>query len=84
MLKIQTAGMTGVSDYDNRTVVIEVTGMCCNEISRTSNYKIKVPYSSMSQAMQNIMGMGGKVKNVSVEGSSSSASSPAAEAEAEE
>lgn len=79
MLKIQKAGITGVSDYDNRSVVIEVTGMCCQEISRTSNYKMKVPYSSMSQVMQNIMRMGGKVKNVSVEGASSSGSSPAAE-----
>ncbi|MGK7904607.1 MAG: phycobilisome linker polypeptide [Hormoscilla sp.] len=79
MLRIQTVGMTGVSSYDNRSVVIEVTGMCCNEISKTSNYKIKVPYSSMSQVMQNIMGMGGKVKNVSVEEASLSPSSPAAE-----
>ncbi|MBO9999169.1 MAG: rod-capping linker protein [Cyanobacteria bacterium SID2] len=50
----------------DRTVVIEVTGLCRQNVARTSNYSVKVPFSSMSEVMQNISRMGGKVASVRV------------------
>lgn len=81
MSGMTTTGATGVSDYNTRTVKIEVTGLCRQEIMRTSNYTVLIPYSRMFQVMQGITSIGGKVKSVSMEGSSSSAeaSSPAEE-----
>jgi len=61
-----TTGDTNISDYGSRTVEIEVTGLCRQDVIRTSNYKVKVPYSRMSQTMQNINRMGGKVAKVSL------------------
>jgi phycocyanin-associated, rod len=61
-----TTGDTNVSSYSSRTVEIEVTGVCHQDIMRTSNYKVKVPYSRMSQTMQRINRMGGKVAKVSL------------------
>ncbi len=61
-----TTGDTNISGYGNRTIAIEVTGMCHQDVMRNSNYTIKVPYSRMSQTIQNISRMGGKVANVSL------------------
>jgi phycocyanin-associated, rod len=61
-----TTGDTNISDYGSRTVEIEVTGVCRQDVMRTSNYKVRVPYSRMSQTMQNINRMGGKVAKVSL------------------
>lgn len=61
-----TTGNTNVSTYGSRTVAIEVTGVCRQEVMRTSNYTVKVPYSRMSQTIQNINRMGGKVANISL------------------
>ena len=65
------AGMASVSsavisDYNNRTVAIEVTAVCRQEVMRTSNWTIKVPYSRMAQTIQKITRMGGKVAGVSL------------------
>jgi CpcD/allophycocyanin linker domain len=57
--------MAGMLTGD-RMVRLEVAGMCQQQISRTSNYAVTVPYSSMSQAMQNIQRRGGKVIGVHV------------------
>ncbi|MDJ0594739.1 MAG: phycobilisome linker polypeptide [Pleurocapsa sp. MO_226.B13] len=61
-----TVGDTNISGYGSRTVAIEVTGVCRQDVMRTSNYTIKVPYSRMTQTIQNINRMGGKVVNVSL------------------
>ena len=50
----------------DRTVRLEVAGMCQQNISHTSNYTITVPYNSMSSTMQSISRMGGKVVGVQV------------------
>lgn len=63
-----TTGNTSISGYDSRTVAIEVTGVRRQDVMRTSNYTIKVPYSRMSQTIQNISRMGGKVASVSLGG----------------
>ena len=61
-----TTGDTSISGYGSRTVTIEVTGVRRQDVMRTSNYSIKVPYSRMSQTIQNISRMGGKVASVSL------------------
>ncbi len=61
-----TTGNAGVSSYASRTVKIEVTGVCHQDITRTSNYTVKVPYNRMSQTIQNINRIGGKVSGVSL------------------
>ena len=63
-----TTGDTNVSTYSSRTIAIEVTGLCRQDVMPTSNYKIKVPYSRMSQTIQNINRMGGKIASISLEG----------------
>jgi len=74
-----TIGDTSISGYGSRTVAIEVTGVCHQDVMKTSNYTVKVPYSRMSQTIQNINRMGGKVANVSV-GATSTIATAAAEA----
>ncbi|MEO0800706.1 MAG: phycobilisome linker polypeptide [Cyanobacteria bacterium J06642_2] len=61
-----TIGTLGTSSYGTRTVEIEVTGVCQQDVAKTSTYTVKVPYSRMSQAMQSINRMGGKVAGVTV------------------
>ncbi|MDJ0573142.1 MAG: phycobilisome linker polypeptide [Pleurocapsa sp. MO_192.B19] len=61
-----TTGDISVSGYGSRTFSIEVTGVCRQDVMRTSNYTVKVPYSRMSQTIQNINRMGGKVASVSL------------------
>ncbi|MBE9029740.1 rod-capping linker protein [filamentous cyanobacterium LEGE 11480] len=57
--------MTGMLTGD-RAVLLEVSGMCQQHISHTSNYTITVPYSSLSSTIQNIGRMGGRVVGVKV------------------
>ncbi len=61
-----TTGDTNISTYGSRTIAIEVTGVCRQDVMRTSNYTVKVPYSRMSQAIQNINRLGGKVAGISL------------------
>ncbi|WP_246141698.1 phycobilisome linker polypeptide [Hyella patelloides] len=63
---MSTTGATSLSNYQSRTVVIEVTGVCRQDVMKTSNYTVKVPYGRMSQTMQSINPMGGKVVNVTI------------------
>ena len=63
-----TTGDTNISGYGSRTVSIEVTGIRRQDVMRTSNYTVKVPYSRMSETIKNISRMGGKVASVSLEG----------------
>ncbi len=66
MSGMTTTGTIGVTNYGSRTVVIEVTGVCRQDVMKTSNYTVKVPYSRMAQTIQGIARMGGKVANVSL------------------
>lgn len=70
-----TIGDTSISGYNSRTIAIEVTGVCRQDIMRSSNYTVKVPYSRMSQTIQSINRMGGKVASVSLEAVSSAQAS---------
>jgi hypothetical protein len=63
-----TTGDTNISEYGSRTVAIKVTGVCRQSVARTSNYTVKVPYNRMSQTIQNITRMGGKIASVSLGG----------------
>ncbi|MDJ0617467.1 MAG: phycobilisome linker polypeptide [Calothrix sp. MO_192.B10] len=67
MAGMTTTGLPKLSDYSDRNVVIEVTGLCRQDVMKTSNYQVKVPFSRMSQTMQTIHRMGGKVSSVSVD-----------------
>ncbi len=66
MSGMTTTGDVNVSNYGSRTIMIEVTGVCRQDISRRSNYSLKIPYSRMSQTMQSINRMGGKVSKITV------------------
>jgi phycocyanin-associated, rod len=61
-----TTGSTNLSNYSARTLSLEVTGVCRQDVSRTSSYTIKVPYNRLSQTMQSIQRMGGKVNQVNL------------------
>lgn len=58
-----TTGTPDLSDYNNRTVIIEVTG-ALGDLVRNSNYTLKVPYNRMSEKMQQISRMGGKIASI--------------------
>ncbi len=60
-----TTGTPDLSDYNNRTVIIEVTG-ALGDLVRKSNYTLKVPYNRMSEKMQQISRMGGKIASIRV------------------
>jgi CpcD/allophycocyanin linker domain len=49
----------------DRPVVIEVGGVC-QGMTHQSNYRIKVPYSNLSNAMQSVTRRGGKILNVTI------------------
>ena len=76
-----TTADTSVSSYGNRTIAIEVTGVSRQDIMRTSNYTLKVPYSRMSQTIKSITRMGGKVAGVSLGDGVEAASAPKVEAQ---
>lgn len=59
---------SGVSSYSSRRVSIMITGVCQQDVMKTSNDEIKVPFNQMSQVMQSSNRMGGKVSFVSVAG----------------
>lgn len=80
-----TTGNTNLSTYGSRTIAIEVTGVCRQDVMRTSNYTVKVPYSRMSQTIQGINRMGGKVAGISLGNTEAvPAAAPAAQIETEE
>lgn len=61
--QVTTTGAMSMSSYDNRIVVIEVTGIY-NNLASKSNRTFKVPYSRLSQERQRLMRMGGKIVSV--------------------
>jgi hypothetical protein len=73
--------MAGMLTGD-RSVRIEVSGLCQQPTSKRSNYTVTVPYQSMSKTIQNISRMGGKVVGVQV-GDSKASPGTATEAQPE-
>lgn len=74
MSGMTTTGSAVMSDYSDRAVLIEVTGLNRQDIMKTSNYQVKVPFSRMNEEMRNISRLGGKVAKVTVVGAGSSES----------
>ena len=66
---------SGVSGSDTM-VAFTVTGVCNQDVSKTSNMTVRVPRSRMSQAMQNIHRMGGTITDIAL---GASGSAPAAD-----
>lgn len=58
-----TTGTADLSDYNSRTIIIEVTGALGNLV-RTSNYTLKVPYNRMSEKVRQINRMGQKIVSI--------------------
>ena len=58
--------MTGGTSSRSTMVEFSVTGVCCQDISKTGNMTVRVPRDRMSQAMQNIHRMGGTISGVAV------------------
>lgn len=79
MTGMNTLGSTGISDYQNRTVTIEVTGVRQQSVMKTGYYQVRVPYSQMSQALQTINHQGGKVESVQLMGNSPAVRTSAAD-----
>ncbi len=75
MAGMTTTGCTGLSGYNSRAVTIDVASVARQDVAKSSNYQVKVPFSQMSQAMRNIAQLGGKVVGVSVAGAQPSAES---------
>jgi phycocyanin-associated, rod len=78
---MKTIPSAGISDYQNRTVTIDVTGVCQQSVLKTSNYQLKIPYSQMSQTLQAIHRQGGKVASIQLMGNppATSGSQPASQ-----
>lgn len=81
MSGMKTMGSASVSDYQNRTMTIGVTGMCQQSLLKTSDYQVQVPYSQMSQTLQSIHRRGGKVAFVQLAGNSPVSSSGSSRAD---
>jgi phycocyanin-associated, rod len=71
MSGMNTLASPGISDYQSRTITIGVSGVRQQSVMKTSNYQVRVPYSQMSQALQNINRQGGKVAFVQLMGNPS-------------
>ena len=65
---MNTLGSAGISDYQSRTVTIEVTGVRQQSVLKTGSYQVRVPYSQMSETMQSINRRGGTVASVQLMG----------------
>ena len=67
-----TVGTSGISSAASRTFRFEVVGLRQNEENDKNNYEIRrsgsvfitVPYERMSEEMQRINRMGGKIVNI--------------------
>ncbi|NJL11426.1 MAG: hypothetical protein HC908_18290 [Calothrix sp. SM1_7_51] len=65
MYGMSTIGTHNLSECYGRNVLIEVTGGS-QKWQRHSQQTLKVPYSSLSQTIQRITRMGGKVINITL------------------
>jgi CpcD/allophycocyanin linker domain len=67
---------SSLSESDRRVVTIEVTGICNPSLMRTGTCTMTVPYDRLSQTLQGIHRLNGKVASVTM----ASALAPAAPA----
>ena len=74
MAGMTTTGCSSLSCYSSRSVTIDVASVARQDVAKTSNYQVKVPFSQMSQTMRNIAELGGKVVGVSVAGTAPASS----------
>ena len=63
MAGVMTSGVSSSATM----VEFSVTGVCRQDIAKTSNMTIRVPRDRMSQAMKTIHRMGGKIAGVSLQ-----------------
>ncbi|BAY08912.1 phycobilisome linker polypeptide [Calothrix sp. NIES-2098] len=54
------------SEYSSRHVTIEVTGGCNRGLMRKAKYTKTIPYSCLSQTIQSINRLGGKITSVTL------------------
>ena len=66
MSGMSIASGNSVSDRASQTVVFTVEGVCQQDVSKTSNYTVKVPFSQMNAAYRSIGRSGGKIVSVQV------------------
>lgn len=64
MTHMNTLGSATLSDYQGRTVTIQVTGVRQQSVLKSASYEVRVPYSQMSQVLQTINRQGGQVVSV--------------------
>jgi len=69
MSGMATTLTSNTSSYDNRTAIIEVTG-ALGDLVRTSNYRLKVPYSRLSDTVKQIHRRERKISNITMTSSS--------------
>jgi hypothetical protein len=55
-----------LSNYGNRTVTLEVTGVCNQQVMRAGTRRMTTPFSRLSQTIQRIQRSGGKVAKVTM------------------
>ncbi|MCP9772967.1 phycobilisome rod-core linker polypeptide [Synechococcus sp. Tobar12-5m-g] len=60
------SGSRGTSDGSRRIVTISVSGLACNDVVRSADYVMRVPYTRMNEALRRVNRMGGTVRNVTV------------------
>jgi hypothetical protein len=60
------AGGRGTGDTSARVVTIAVSGLACNDVVRSSDYVLRVPYTRMNEALRRAQRMGGVVRSVEV------------------
>lgn len=65
MYGIATAGDSSTSDYNNRILLLEVTGTL-NAKARNTHYTMKVPYARLSQTVQRICRSGARIASVTM------------------
>lgn len=55
-----------LSNYGNRTVTLEVTGICNQQVMRTGTCTMTTSYNRLSQTIKGVHRMGGKVARVTM------------------
>ena len=76
MKQMTTIETSQMSNYDDRIIEIEVTGVCRQYFKRVSTYKKKVSHKRMNEALREIYSLGGKIVSVTLLGESTATQPP--------
>ena len=76
MKQMTTIETSQMSNYDDRIIEIEVTGVCRQDFKRVSTYKKKVSHKRMNEALREIYSLGGKIVSVTLLGESTATQPP--------